>query len=219
MPIRRLKRLFHNAYTHNLLATNITMSGGLLFLGDVIQQNIELHNGVHITGTYDWPRSGRMLLLGLFHGAPRHFFYQRLETLIPGRSMGAAAKKVFMDEALLSVFIDSSFLLGMGLLEGRGLLASWDSTRDKFPQVYLWDWLLWPPVQLLNFTLVPLQFRVLFVNLMNLVWNTVLSYAQHDMDHKKAPYICDNKTESESHLTVLKPQMLVQDDLDLGLLS
>jgi hypothetical protein len=33
-----------------LLRTNVAASGALLFLGDIIQQNIEIYRGVHETG-------------------------------------------------------------------------------------------------------------------------------------------------------------------------
>ena len=195
MILRKVKTFLHNAYSKHLLATNIVASGGLLLFGDVIQQQIELYRGLHLTGrsmnykqrircwcwsgSYDWNRSGRMLLMGLFHGAPRHFFYVYLERLIPGKTIGSAAKKVFFDQTVLSVFIDSTFLYGISLMEGRTPTEAWHDLQSKFMHVYICDWLLWPPFQMLNFTLVPFRFRVLFVNMMNLLWNTILSYFQH----------------------------------------
>ena len=37
------------------------------------------------------------------------------------------------------------------------------------------DCLVWPPLQLINFTFVPLRLQVLYVNIANLGWNTFLS--------------------------------------------
>ena len=182
MLFSRIKSLFHSAYTNHLLATNILASGGLLFVGDVIQQHLELYRGLHAQGSYDWDRSVKMLMMGLFHGAPRHYFYVYLDRFIHGRSISSAAKKVFFDQTVLSVFIDSTFLYGMSIMEYKDTALAWRQLREKFLQVYLCDWLLWPPFQMLNFTLVPFRFRVLFVNLMNLVWNTILSYFQHQYE-------------------------------------
>jgi len=112
-------------------------------------------------------------------GAPRHFFYVKLERHIPGCSITCAAKKVFFDQAVLSVFIDTTFLVGMALLEGRGLAASLQNLKDRFPRVYMYDNLLWPPVQMVNFCLVPAKFRVLYVTAFNMVWNTILSFSHH----------------------------------------
>lgn len=150
-----------------------------MLLGDAIQQGIELYTEHHETGSYDLRRSCRMLVIGLLQGAPRHFFYVRLERSIPGSSLTCAAKKVFFDQAVLSVFIDSTFLVGMALLEGRGLTASLHNLKDRFPRVYMYDNLLWPPVQMVNFCLVPAQFRVLYVTACNMVWNTILSFSHH----------------------------------------
>ena len=85
-----------------------------------------------------------MLVIGLLQGAPRHFFYVKLERHIPGcrwamegatltllTSITCAAKKVFFDQAVLSVFIDTTFLVGMALLEGRGLAASLQNLKDR----------------------------------------------------------------------------------------
>ena len=48
----------------------------------------------------------------------------------------------------------------------------------------LWDtllenWKVWPAVQLLNFSVVPVKFQVLFVNIVAIWWNFVLSMFQH----------------------------------------
>lgn len=120
-----------------------------------------------------------MLLIGLFHGFPRHYFYITMDQCIPARTVMAAATKVFLDQTLLSVFIGASFLYGISLLEGQSQAEAMKGLDDKFPQVYLCDWMFWPPVQMINFIMVPTRFRVLYVNVMNLVWCTILSYFQH----------------------------------------
>lgn len=42
-------------------------------------------------------------------------------------------------------------------------------------QTYIADCVVWPPLQLINFTFVPLRLQVLYINLANLGWNTFLS--------------------------------------------
>lgn len=61
----------------------------------------------------------------------------------------------------------------MAILEGG-------SPSEKLEQSY-WaglkaNWAVWPAVQAINFTLVPLQHRVLVVNIVSLGWNCFLSY-------------------------------------------
>ena len=50
-----------------------------------------------------------------------------------------------------------------------------DKAKNLFLSVYAADCVVWPPLQLINFSFVPLQYQVLFVNLCNLLWNTFLS--------------------------------------------
>lgn len=53
---------------------------------------------------------------------------------------------------------------------------TWTHTKDVFWKTYMTDCLVWPPLQLINFTFVPLKFQFLFVNMANLAWNTFLSW-------------------------------------------
>lgn len=52
---------------------------------------------------------------------------------------------------------------------------TWQHTREVFFETYIADCAIWPPLQLINFTFVPLRFQFLFVNIANLGWNTFLS--------------------------------------------
>lgn len=46
--------------------------------------------------------------------------------------------------------------------------------RD-YPSVQLQGWRLWPAAGLLNYRFVPLEYRVLFINLVALCWSTFLN--------------------------------------------
>ena len=74
--------------------------------------------------------------MGLFHGAPRHYFYFYLDRSIPGRTISCAAKKVFLDQTVISVFTDSTFLYGISIMEGNTPTEAYSKLKDKFLQVY-----------------------------------------------------------------------------------
>ena len=45
------------------------------------------------------------------------------------------------------------------------------------------DLILWPAVQILNFRYVPVALRVVFQNLIDVVWTMVLSYLKHHVSN------------------------------------
>ena len=65
------------------------------------------------------------------------------------------------------------FLSTMSILEGS-------DPREKLKNSYFsalkMNWALWPGVQAINFKFVPLEGRVLVVNVVSLGWNCYLSY-------------------------------------------
>lgn len=71
------------------------------------------------------------------------------------------------------------------------------SDIKKKLQDNLWDtlttnWLVWPLFQLINFSLVPVQLRLLSVNVVSIGWNCYLSYILND---KKDHFIEVNEEE------------------------
>ena len=53
------------------------------------------------------------------------------------------------------------------------------SLSENWWEAVKMNWYMWIPAQMINFALVPLQFRVLFSNVVALAWNTYLSWASH----------------------------------------
>ena len=60
--------------------------------------------------------------------------------------------------------------------------SCWREFKAKFPTIYAFDWLIWPPSQAVNFLLIPSQYRVLYVNGVTVLWDIFLSYIKHKPD-------------------------------------
>ncbi|NWR46567.1 M17L2 protein, partial [Regulus satrapa] len=186
-----------------LLLTNTLSCGGLLAAGDCLQQ--EWQRRQQREGQLQLGRTGRMLLVGCSLGPLMHYWYLWLDSAFPARGLRTVLKKVLMDQALASPAMGAWFFLGIGTLEGQTLQESWDEFKEKFwefykvtppqavplallgpgggsqllPAPFQADWSLWPAAQVLNFLFVPPTYRVVYVNVLTLGWDTYLSYLKH----------------------------------------
>jgi len=81
--------------------------------------------------------------------------------------------RVAADQTLFAPTNLFVFLSSMAIMEGS-------SPSDKLEKTYTTalqkNWMVWPFVQLINFRFVPLEHRVLLVNVVSLGWNCYLSY-------------------------------------------
>ncbi|KAK8727263.1 hypothetical protein OTU49_009790 [Cherax quadricarinatus] len=177
--LKHARYIWSKLFGRYLWVTNTVSSGGLLAIGDGIQQQIEHVQGISITPGYDWGRTGRLFLVGLSLGPPHHIFYLWLDKVLPKRNPKVIFKKIMADQFLAAPFFAVNFFIGAGLLEGKSLSGSWQEFKAKFPTVYAFDWLIWPPTQTLNFYFVPAMYRVLYINVITVVWDVFLSYMKH----------------------------------------
>ena len=67
--------------------------------------------------------------------------------------------------------------------------------QDKYTEALKKNWMVWPPVQAINFSMVPLQHQVLVVNVVSLGWNCYLSYV-----NSKGPNLDDSDEEKATSL-------------------
>lgn len=101
-------------------------------------------------------------------------WYQFLEKKIKFQSQTQTTiARVLADQTVFATTNMAVFLSTMSILEGG-------SPQEKLQKSYLSglkaNWALWPAVQAANFSVVPLEHRVLLVNIVSLGWNCYLSY-------------------------------------------
>lgn len=81
--------------------------------------------------------------------------------------------RVACDQLLFAPVAIGVFLSSMATMERA-------SVKERLDNVW-WpalkaNWMLWPFVQVVNFTFLPLQHRVLFANIVSIGWNCYLSW-------------------------------------------
>jgi protein Mpv17 len=100
------------------------------------------------------------------------FKFLQTKVVLPNKKLEICAR-VGVDQLLFAPTNLFVFLSTMSILEGV-------SPREKLAKTYTGalqsNWMVWPFVQVVNFSFVPLDYRVLFVNGLSIFWNCYLSY-------------------------------------------
>lgn len=114
--------------------------------------------------------------MGFFFTGPLgHFFYLLMERWIPSEVPLAGIKRLLLDRLLFAPAFLSLFFLVMNFLEGQDTAAFAAKMKSGFWPALRMNWRVWTPVQFININYIPVQFRVLFANLVALFWYAYLA--------------------------------------------
>ncbi|XP_036729201.1 protein Mpv17 isoform X4 [Balaenoptera musculus] len=69
--------------------------------------------------------------------------------------------------------------VGSGTLNGLSAQDNWAKLQQDYPDALITNYYLWPAVQLANFYLVPLHYRLAVVQCVAVIWNSYLSWKAH----------------------------------------
>ena len=175
-----LKKFFNK----HLFATNIGLSFGLSGVGDILEQKMENSNRKQSRKkvTINWQRTLHMSTsFGLTSGFLCHFWYNYLDKMLPGSSIRIIIQKIAWDQVLFSPVCIVSCLLVAGKMENKSLSSLGSQTVQLGGRLYLAEWLLWPPAQFINFYYLPTKYRVLYDNIVSLVYDTYTSHVKHNV--------------------------------------
>lgn len=87
---------------------------------------------------------------------------------------------VLADQLIFTPPLMTSFLFLNDFMLNWNVKKAANNVREKFWRGLKTNWTVWPPVQFINFWLMPIQFRVPFVNFVGLFWSMYLSHLQNN---------------------------------------
>ncbi|CAM5100045.1 unnamed protein product [Eretmochelys imbricata] len=176
LPRRVLARYLLLLRLHPLL-TKAASSAVLSALGSLLSQFIERsRKKPGSSKSLDLSGPLRFAIYGfLFTGPLSHYFYLYLEQLIPSNVPFAMVKRLLLDRLVVAPPFLLLFFFVMNLLEGKDLSAFAEKIKSGYWVALKMNWKVWTPVQFINVNYVPMQFRVLFGNLVSLFWFAYLA--------------------------------------------
>ncbi|KAJ5175726.1 uncharacterized protein N7482_001603 [Penicillium canariense] len=153
-----------------ILTASIT-SAVLFGSGDVLAQQAVDRRGLQ---KHDFGRTGRMALYGgaVFGPVATTWFGILQRHVVLRGTASTTIARVAADQMVFAPIQLTCFLSSMAIMEGSDPIEKWNTA---FVPSYKANLMVWPFVQGANFALVPLELRVLVVNIVSLGWNCFLS--------------------------------------------
>eukprot|EP00980_Cylindrotheca_fusiformis_P025697 scaffold14497_cov119-Cylindrotheca_fusiformis.AAC.1 len=175
------------------LYTKACTSAVIGLVGDAAAQYLEEKKRIRNEGNadgarkYDQRRGLSIVADGLFISGPlMHIVYDCMEAIVPVTGgilppSVAALAQVLMD----NIFVDALFVaityISTGIIEGHGMKTLLHFKED-FARTVKTGWatsFLLMPLTFMCFRFLPISFRVLGINLVDVIWDGVLSFEVH----------------------------------------
>lgn len=175
--IKHVKNVLFNKY---LFFTNLGISTVLSGAGDMLQQHYMILQGEK--EVWDKRRTSQMSITGSTVGIVCHHWFIYLDKKLPGRTLKVVLKKVLIDQLFFSPVYISVFFVTAGLLENSSFAEISKEIIQKGKLLYLAEWVVWPPAQLINFYFLPTKYRVLYDSTISLGYDIYTSYVKHEVE-------------------------------------
>lgn len=170
--------VYYGALVHSPLVTKSITALILMALADFLAQMVEHLRGVPYESWIDGLRMLRFGVFGLL-GAPwTHYYYAWLDRTLPPTPNPwtlTTAVKVVIDQFAQAPALLALIISGLAFMEGRGLDGIKDDMQKQYIYSLIQNWKLWIPATVINIAFIKPELRVLYDNLIFLVWTIYLS--------------------------------------------
>jgi protein Mpv17 len=121
-------------------------------------------------------------VIGSILGSVQHLFYRSLDNRYPARDAFTIAKKIFIDQTVCTPLNIVVFIYGLGFLEHKTFAEINEEFKDKCAMIFLVDCAVFVPTQYINFKFLDPKYRLLFTNMVSIMYDTFLSYIKYTHD-------------------------------------
>ena len=163
------------------LMTKSTTSSAIMTVSDVICQQITKERPTRKNEkapSMDYLRVLHVAITGFIWSGPvSHHWYAILEKIVKiEHPIGGLATRIFLDAMIFSPVAVSGYFSVRSILEGSNVKGIRHKLSTKFVPTVVGAWKFWPAANIVNFGMVPIQFRVLYNNVLSLFWTGYLTH-------------------------------------------
>lgn len=149
---------------------------------DIIKDQSKVKSSVQSNANgYQFKRGFDMSMAGLTTGLVSHYWYILLDHYLGNKKcLKTVTLKVLLDQILFSPFNLTVYFSTLGLCEMSSLKRVKNEIVEKgLENIYIIEWLIWPPAQYFNFYVLPLKYRILFDNIISLGFDIYSPYVKY----------------------------------------
>lgn len=103
------------------------------------------------------------------------WFLVGMQWLFPFQGWWVVPVKVAFDQTFWAAFWNSVYFVVVGLLRFESPVQIWKELRSTFVPLLTAGWKLWPMAHLVTYGLVPVEQRLLWVDMVEILWVTILA--------------------------------------------
>lgn len=192
LPLASIISSAGGAYSAALVARPVmtkSLTAGLtFFLSDYCAQRIESPRSSSSSSsspsdekdnenTHNWTRTLVSCAVGLFYFGPAaHAWYEWIFKVLPGTTLISTLQKAALGQIIFGPSFTCVFFATSLMQSGSFTLGNWfKKIKNDLPQAFISGAGFWPLVDLVSYSLIPIKFIPLFINMCSFVWTIYLS--------------------------------------------
>eukprot|EP00584_Thalassiosira_punctigera_P010527 CAMPEP_0172532568 /NCGR_PEP_ID=MMETSP1067-20121228/5571_1 /TAXON_ID=265564 ORGANISM="Thalassiosira punctigera, Strain Tpunct2005C2" /NCGR_SAMPLE_ID=MMETSP1067 /ASSEMBLY_ACC=CAM_ASM_000444 /LENGTH=197 /DNA_ID=CAMNT_0013317097 /DNA_START=289 /DNA_END=882 /DNA_ORIENTATION=- len=179
-PIATLD-FYANALIQKPLLTKSLTSCGTNAFSDVLCQKLKIgSNGMQEGVKIDSERIRHAAATGMIWSGPvTHAWYSLLFGKLTVSIKDPVTRlivNIILDAIIFSPIAVSGYFAMRSILEGAGFAGLKEKLSTKLFSTVVGAWKFWPAANVINFSIVPIPFRVLYMNVASIIWTGYLTY-------------------------------------------
>ncbi|KAI5637134.1 mpv17 / PMP22 family domain-containing protein [Phthorimaea operculella] len=179
----RLVGWFKHSLKTRPVLTNTAVYATFYSAAEFSQQT---YNKIYLKEEPDFKSAARVVAVGSTLYAPiLYHWYKFLDRKFAGTAVKMVATKVFLDQFTMTPVLIATFFTLLGILERKEDI--FEELREKYKKTFIANQMFWIPGQTINFSLVPPNFRVVYVASASFLWINVICFIKREKIVKEMP--------------------------------